>query len=441
MPKEYGIGNIGAEALGVKRRKPVAVLLSSFLVLTLLLGGCGDGGGDGGGEGAGGEGAANVTPTVQAAEAPAVGETAEATEVTETVTNDTEDDEAEEVAVITDTELLTQTQVTTDVTVTTDTVVIEQNEVTTVITDTDVVTNVVESSDSSTTSETDVVSETEDIAPEVEVSGTGETTQAGQSIQVQPGAAATGAFTGIEGSTGRSILATSLLDSNFTTSDGEVGGEIQDVVVNIQNGQVLYVLLEYGGVLDVGDTDMPVPLSAFSWGGEDQLTLNIDGETLANFPGVGNDWPVSDDTNWDVDVRNFWQGINVDTGFDAEQSMQGVRRVSTLLSSPIVGGETGDRTVQDIIISLGEGRASYVLIDADEGVGESLHAVPFTTFDATAPEAGFTWSPDFDPTMLEGAPQIDRATFAENRVYDETYDDEWENFWGGLGFPVNRNND
>jgi len=432
MPKEYGVDSIGAEAIGVKQRKPVAVLLSSFLVLTLLLGACSDGDD---------EAAADVTPTVQAAVATAVVEATESTEVTETVTNDTEDDEAEEVAVITDTELLTQTQVTTDVTVTTDTVVIEQNEVTTVITDTDLVTNVVESSDSSSSSETAVVSATEDLAPEVEVSGTGETTQAGQSIQTQPGATAAGAFTGIEGSTGRSILATTLLDSNFTTSDGEVGGEIQDVVVDIQNGQVLYVLLEYGGVLDVGDTDMPVPLSAFSWGGEDQLTLNIDGETLANFPGVGNDWPVADDTSWDVDVRNFWQGINMDTGFDAEQSMHGVRRLSNLLGSPIASGDTGDRTVEDIIISLGEGRASYVLIDADEGVGESLYAVPFTTFDATAPEAGFTWSPDFDPTMLEGAPQLDRATLAEARVYDETYDDEWENFWAGLGFPVTHDND
>jgi len=432
MTKENGIDNIGAEALEVKQRKPVGLLLSSLLVLTLLLGACSDGAGDDTSD----EAAADVTPTVQAAEATAVVEAAESTEVTETVTNDTEDDEAEDVAVITDTELLTQTEVTTDVTVTTDTVVIEQSEVTTVITDTDVVTNVVESSDSSTSSDTEVVTTTEDLAPEV--TGTGATTQTGQSVQTQPGAVATGAFTGIEGSTGRSILATALLDSNFTTSDGEVGGEIQDVVVDIQNGQVLYVLLEYGGVLDVGDTDMPVPLSAFSWGSEDQLTLNIDGETLANFPGVGNDWPVTDDSSWDVDVRNFWQGIDMDTGFDTEQSMHGVRRVSNLLSSPIASGDLGDRTVQDIIISLGEGRASYVLIDADEGVGESLHAVPFTAFDTTAPEAGFTWSPDFEPTMLEGAPQIDRAALAETRVYDETYDDEWENFWAGLGFPVTR---
>jgi len=423
MPKECGVDSFGAEALVVKRRKPVALLMSTLVVATLLLGACG---GDDGGEAA-----AEVTPTVQAAVATKVVEANDA--VTETVTSDAGDEDDAEVAVITDTNLVTVTEVNTDVTVTTDTVVIEENEVTTVITDTELVTNVVESSESATTTESEVITNAEELAPEVEVTGTGATT-------TQPGTAAAGAFTGIEGSTGRSILATTLLDANFETSDGEVGGEIQDVVVDIQNGQILYVLLEYGGVLDVGDTDMPVPLSAFSWGSEDQLTLNIDGEQLQNFPGVSNDWPVPEDGTWDVDVRNFWQGIDVDAGFDAEQSMHGVRRISSLLGSPIAGGDLGDRFVQDIIISLGEGRASYVLIDADEGVGENLYAVPFSTFDATAPEAGFTWNPDFDPTLLEGAPRFEKASLAETRVLDDTYDDEWENFWADLGFPVTHDN-
>jgi len=437
MSKEYGVDLIGTEALGIKRRKPIVLLLSTFLVLTLLLGACS---GEDGGE------AADVAPAAQDQQAAEATEVVEENDVltetleaaaTETTTSDADVDD---VTVITDTELITATEVTTDITVTTDTVVLEEQEITTVMTDTEVITNVVESTDSTTESESEVITDTEDLP--AQTSEDEATPQPGQEGSQPQTGTAVAAFTGIEGSTGRSIRASTLLDANFETSDGDVGGEIQDLVIDIQNGQVLYVLLEYGGVLDVGDTDMPVPLSAFSWGSEDELVLNIDGQQLESFPGVGNDWPVPDDNNWDLDVRGFWEGIDIDTGFEAEQSMQGVRRASSLLGSTIAGGELGDRVVQDMIISVGEGRVSYVLIsDAGAGADEGWYVVPFSGFDATAPEAGFTWNPDFDPTLLDGAPRFDMATLGETRVFDETYDDEWEGFWNDAGFPVTNEND
>ena len=473
-----------SEGQGIKRWRPLDVLLAALLLIILLLGACNGN--------SGGEAVVDVTPAGQdqeeaetaediaeaegIAENDAMTETLEAAESTGTTETATSDADVDDITVITDTELITGTEVTTDVTVTTDTVVIEEQLVTTVITDTELITDVAKSSDSSTTTETEVITNTEDISPQTTtgeaetdvdvtpipptptptvvvevtrvvtetqvVTETVETTavatpQPGQGSQPQTGTAVVIAFIGIEGSTGRSIRASTLLDADFETSDGDVGGEIQDLVIDIQNGQVLYVLLEYGGILDVGDTDMPVPLSAFSWGSEDELILNIDGQRLENFPGVSNDWPVPDDTNWDLDVRNFWEGIDVDPGFEAEQSMHGVRRASDLIGGPISGGEFGDRSVQDMLISLGEGRVSYVLI-SELGVGadDGWYVVPFSAFDTTAPQNGFTLNPDFDPGLLDQAPRFDMATLGQSPVFTEGYDDEWQGYWDDAGYPV-----
>jgi len=404
MNRDLDVSLIGTEAQANKRWKPQDLLLAALLLVTLLLGACN--------ANSGGEAAADATPIVQAQEEAESAADAEEVDIEEddvTTETATGDADVEDVAVITDTELITGTEVTTDVTLTTDTVVIEENVVTTVVTDTDVVTNVVESSDSTTTSESDVITDTADLPSQSSAGEADTTPQPGQQgSQTAPETTSIAPFTGIEGSTGRSIRASTLLDADFETSDGDVGGEIQDLVIDIQNGQVLYVLLEYGGVLDVGDTDMPVPLSAFSWGSEDELILNIDGQQLENFPGVSNDWPVPDDNNWDLDVRSFWEGIGIDTGFEAEQSMQGVRRASSLVGGTIAGGELGDRVVQDMIISVGEGRVSYVLIaDAGAGAGDGWYVVPFSAFDATAPEAGLTLNPDFDMGLFDQAPRFD----------------------------------
>jgi sporulation protein YlmC with PRC-barrel domain len=451
MKKGYTITN----PTEIKRRKPLSVILSVLVALTLVLGACG---GD-----TDGEPPVDETPVgqEQGIATPTSDEALDAEDsdaVTETVTageDITSGVEAEDVSVITSTELITGTEVTTDITVTTDTTVIEQQQITTVITATDIVTDAVESTETSTITESEVITETGTVtsdtttdAGEAEVGATpaptGTTTVTGtQGVTGTSGAtAAAGAFTGIEGSTGRSMLASTLLDANFETIDGEVGGEIQDIVVDVQSGQVLYVLLEFGGFLDIGDTDMPVPLSAFRWGDEDQMILNIDGQQLEGFPGVGNDWPVPDTDDWDVDVRGFWEGIGVDTGFDAPQAMPGVRRVSNLIGAPVADAGFGEGRVDDLIIALDEGRARYVLISyAGTELGDEWFVVPFSAFDPTPPEAGLRLNADFTPDLLEQAPRFNAADFDDTRVFDEGFDNDWRTYWDDAGYPLSNAND
>jgi len=58
------------------------------------------------------------------------------------------------------------------------------------------------------------------------------------------------------------ISGSALLDDNFQTRNGQVNGDIEDVLINISTGRIWFVTLNYGGFLDIGDKTIAVPLSA-----------------------------------------------------------------------------------------------------------------------------------------------------------------------------------
>ncbi len=423
-----------------KRSRATGIILPLFVMLTLLLGAC-----DSSPE----MGNAVVVPTAEEEEV--------VTAPAESIVELAEEREGEEeavagdVTVITSTNLITGTEVTTDAIITTDTVVLEEQQITTIITDTELITDVTESTDSSTSTESDIITDTTQLTPETstgvvvaEVGVTAIAPTPTPTVVVELIGVVTDtiivndtAFAGIEGSIGNSTLASTLRGSDFESVNGEVAGEIEDLVINMQTGQVLYVLIEYGGFLDIGDTDMPVPLSAFSWGQDEDFILNIPGEYLEQFPGVSNDWPQPNDSAWDSDVRTFWETKGYNVGFDAAESANRLRRASNMLNNPIIDPAVGGGNIQDMIISLGEGRVTYMLITLGAiGTVGDLLAVPLSLFDSTVVNNEFTFNPDLDRSLLERAPRFNVPTFAQSRLYAEGYDNEWQNYWNDAGYSM-----
>jgi len=466
----------------LKQRRPTTLLLSALVTLTLLLGACGDNGNGDNNADNGGAAAATATsipkaPTATptaATQSDAMTETVQAAETTG-ITNEVESGVAD-VAVLTSTQLITGTEVTTEVKVSTDTVVIEQQLITTVITNTDLISNVVESSDSSSTSQTEVITDSAKLTPEsstgkavadvtvtplaptatprataqatkvatatVVVTSTKSATpvatpQASQGQTTGTAVQTAGSvYTGVVDAQGKTILASTLLDSNFLTSDGEVSGEVQDAVIDMQTGQLLYILLEYGGVLDVGDSDLPVPPNAFSLKEDGALLLNIPPEDLQQFPDVGNDWPQADNSTWDADVRNFWSKEGFDAGFDAAESGNRIRRVSNLLNAPTADAGLGAGTIEDMMISLDQGRVAYLLVSfADGAPGDDWYAIPLSAFNSQAGDNELAFGPNFNASLLEGAPRFNKATSGQDRFLPGDYDIDWRSFWNKLTNP------
>jgi sporulation protein YlmC with PRC-barrel domain len=75
--------------------------------------------------------------------------------------------------------------------------------------------------------------------------------------------------------------------------EGEALGEIKDIVIDWEAGEVAYIVLSFGGLLGFGDKLFAMPLEAFSLNArEGVFLLDISKEKLAEAPGFDEDnWP------------------------------------------------------------------------------------------------------------------------------------------------------
>lgn len=95
------------------------------------------------------------------------------------------------------------------------------------------------------------------------------------------------------------MYSTTLLSSSSIASDdvknreGENLGDIKDLMIDTQTGQIEYAVLSFGGFLGMGDKYFAVPWSALKVDREDEcLILNVSKERLKNAPGFDKDnWP------------------------------------------------------------------------------------------------------------------------------------------------------
>jgi sporulation protein YlmC with PRC-barrel domain len=84
---------------------------------------------------------------------------------------------------------------------------------------------------------------------------------------------------------GNIVSANRFIGTDIHNKQGETIGEVQDLVLNRQNGQVDFVVVSKGGLWGVGEERFAVPFKAFKATPEgDALTLTIDENKLANAP-------------------------------------------------------------------------------------------------------------------------------------------------------------
>ncbi len=83
-----------------------------------------------------------------------------------------------------------------------------------------------------------------------------------------------------------------LIGTKVKNLQGDTLGEIEDIVVDLAQGKVSYVVLASGGVLGIAEKRLAVPLTAFSRGtDEDHLVLQADKDSIARAEGIKDQWP------------------------------------------------------------------------------------------------------------------------------------------------------
>jgi sporulation protein YlmC with PRC-barrel domain len=105
------------------------------------------------------------------------------------------------------------------------------------------------------------------------------------------------------------ILADQFLGMTVVDMDEENLGDVDDAIVDLDTGDIQYVVLGAGDALELGDQVILVPLQALQLNAEgDAFTINVDRETLTNAPSFDPDLlPDTTEENWDADLRDYWQ--------------------------------------------------------------------------------------------------------------------------------------
>jgi len=106
------------------------------------------------------------------------------------------------------------------------------------------------------------------------------------------------------------LSAETLIGTEVQNSGGENLGEIEALMIDINQGCIAYAVLSFGGFLGVGDKLFAVPWESLTIDADEEaFILDIDKETLEDAPGFDrDDWPnaASETDEWLVGVYRYY---------------------------------------------------------------------------------------------------------------------------------------
>lgn len=177
------------------------------------------------------------------------------------------------------------------------------------------------------------------------------------------------------------VRASSLLRQDVANARGETVGTVWDLMVNIANQNVRYVVLQLGGSPGVSEKLVPIPMEAFDVDSDRRrMVLNVSRDRLVNAPGfmLGN-WP-----DWDLRTQqqlDAYYGVAAGDRLTAAQAPAHMMRITDLIDRDVsdrAGAEVGE--IQDLVIDVGQGEVAYAVLEFDTAwnVEDRLLPVPMT---------------------------------------------------------------
>jgi sporulation protein YlmC with PRC-barrel domain len=102
------------------------------------------------------------------------------------------------------------------------------------------------------------------------------------------------------------LSSTSITSDKVVNDAGEDLGKMEDLMIDIDAGQIAYAVVSFGGLF--GNKLFAVPWSAFQISFHDKkFVLNVPKEELKNAPGFDKDnWPEQPDMKWLEEVYRYY---------------------------------------------------------------------------------------------------------------------------------------
>lgn len=104
------------------------------------------------------------------------------------------------------------------------------------------------------------------------------------------------------------LPANTLIGDRVRNNEGEDLGTIEELMIDLDNGRIVYVVLSFGGILGIGDKLFAIPWNAMSLDPDDnEMVLDLEREMLENAPGFDKEhWPAMADRDWGEQVHNHY---------------------------------------------------------------------------------------------------------------------------------------
>jgi sporulation protein YlmC with PRC-barrel domain len=149
------------------------------------------------------------------------------------------------------------------------------------------------------------------------------------------------------------------LDFDVWNQDGEQVGEVEDMILDLDNSRIAYVIVGTGGFLELGEKEVLVPWNSLqlqtepgdTTGGQNAFVLQTDQDSFNNAPDVDLDavlpemgTPAGD---WDTDIRNYWESGTL----PATAAPDATAAPETTATAPAEGTVTGTADVQGVVLA------------------------------------------------------------------------------------------
>jgi sporulation protein YlmC with PRC-barrel domain len=91
----------------------------------------------------------------------------------------------------------------------------------------------------------------------------------------------------------RVLTASSIIGDKVENNQGESVGKIKDIMLNLQDGKIQYLIIEFGGFLGIGEKLFAIPFSALKLNADkEDFVLDVEKSFLEKAPGFDQaHWP------------------------------------------------------------------------------------------------------------------------------------------------------
>lgn len=176
--------------------------------------------------------------------------------------------------------------------------------------------------------------------------------------------------------------ASDVIGMNVRNQRGEDLGEINDLVIDMNNERVHYAILAFGGIAGLGEKLFAYPMHVFTRAPDgESLVLAVDEERLEAAPGFERDqwpdWQQEEGYRAQVD-RYFGPTVQV----EPRPNML-LRRASELLDADVTSADEDVGDVEDLVIAMPGGQVQFAVVELDRGWSEPdrLTLLPLRAFE------------------------------------------------------------